>query len=329
MERPAATSSSTAASDRHGGHCRDREDEFEARIALLERALAAGGNADTAPRRMLTQLLEVVGAVHRHGYAVIPGLLDADRVEDLRHGLEPLLVQSATEFARLASAGPRPAFHVHNVLAKSRAADGIALDAIIRAAVGAIVGFDFTFHAGIIVTAHSPVCIQQTLHRDDASFYALPRPRMPLVLTAAIALDDFTAANGATRLAPGSCWWERERQPNDSGVVAVEMPVGSVLFWDGAVFHGGGANVTEDRPRRTLLLNYTRGWLRTQANQFLSVPRGVVLSLPAELQKDLGYARSLRALGECDGREPLAYLQAIERLGDGAQARLGPESVAS
>jgi ectoine hydroxylase-related dioxygenase (phytanoyl-CoA dioxygenase family) len=103
------------------------------------------------------------------------------------------------------------------------------------------------------------------------------------------------------------------------------MDAGSVLLWDGAIFHGGGANRTP-QPRRTVLLNYTRGWLRTQFNQFLSLPRALVLALPPELQKDLGYQRSLRALGDCDGREPLAYLRALQAAGEGAQARLGPES---
>jgi ectoine hydroxylase-related dioxygenase (phytanoyl-CoA dioxygenase family) len=310
--------------EQHRAHCRDREDEFAARLAFLHKA-AAAAEGDAAYRHLLAHVEQVALQVHRHGFAVMPGLFDAAAIARLRDGLAPLLATSQARFDAQAADAPRPAFHVHNALAKTRAADEAALQPALRAVIGGILGFDYLFHAGAIVTAHSPGCCDQPLHRDDASFYALPRPRMPLVLTAAIALDDFIAANGATRVAPDSCWWERARQPLPSDLVQVEMPAGSVLLWDGAIFHGGGAN-RSPQARRTLLLNYTRGWLRTQYNQFLSVPRETVLALPAELQKDLGYARSLRALGECDGQEPLAYLRAIQRGGDGVQPCLGPES---
>lgn len=317
------------AHEAHQRYCRDRDDEFALRVSFLERVLAkpaSGDAADLSLRRMFARVLDVVREVHRQGYCVVHGLLDEDCVERLREGLAPLLAQSAGAFERLAANGPRTAVHIHNVLAKSRAADEVALHPLIRTAMGGLLGFDFLFHAGAIVTAHGPGCQRQPLHRDDASFYALPRPRMPLVITAAVALDDFTRDNGGTRLAPGSCWWMRGREPTEPEVLGVEMSAGSVLIYDGAVFHGGGANTTGHAFRHTLFLNYTRGWLRTQVNHLLAVPRSVVLSLPGALQKDLGYGRSQRALGECDGYEPMDYLRMIERSGDGVQARLGLET---
>lgn len=312
----------------HQGYCRDRDEEFRGRFALLERAVSAprAGQPDPELQRLLSNVSAVIGQVHQQGYCIVPELMGSECLERLRHGLGPLLAQSARAFER-GSTRSRTAFHVHNVLAKSRAADEVALHPMIRTTVGAVLGFDFIFHAGAIVTANGPGCLAQPLHRDDASYYALPRPRMPLVVTVAVALDDFTAENGATRLVPSSCWWERDRVAVASDARPVEMPAGSVLFWDGATFHGGGANTTRDSTRRTLLLSYTRGWLRTQVNQFLAVPRAVVLSLPAELQRELGYAHSQRALGECDGQEPIDYLRAVERQGDGTQAGLGPESM--
>jgi ectoine hydroxylase-related dioxygenase (phytanoyl-CoA dioxygenase family) len=230
-------------------------------------------------------------------------------------------------FGRLDPGGDRQCFHIHNVLAKTRAVDEVAVHPLLRAIVGGVLGQDFILHAGAVVMAPDPGCSPQGLHRDDASYALLPRPRMPLVLTAAIALDDFTRANGGTHLVPGSCWWPAERRPTSAEVIQCEMPAGAMLVWDGAIFHAGGGNVTQDRSRRTLTFNYTRGWLRTQFNQYLSMPRDLVLSLPPDLQKDLGYQPSARGLGECDSADPLDYLRRLMELGgDGAQAALGPES---
>jgi ectoine hydroxylase-related dioxygenase (phytanoyl-CoA dioxygenase family) len=308
----------------HERYCLDREEEYAARTGFIGRALTDKSvTADPAARPMLTYVAKVARTVNRQGYCVLPDMFGANCVERMRQGLEPLFARSQAEFDRLSSDGTRPAIHIHNVLAKSRAADEAALDPLLRMIIGTLLGHDFVFHAGAIVTAHSPGCMAQQTHRDDASFYALPRPRMPLVVTAAIALDDFNVQNGATQLAPESCWWERSRQAMPDECIPIEMSAGSVLFWDGAVFHGAGANTTSDRTRRTLFLNYTRGWLRTQLNQFLAVPRAQVLAMPAALQKDLGYTTSLRSLGECDGIAPIDYLQAIAQSGDGIQEQMG------
>ena len=92
------------------------------------------------------------------------------------------------------------------------------------------------------------------------------------------------------------------------------------------MLHGGGANRTRDQTRRTLTLNYTRGLLRTQFNQYLCVPRARVLQMPPALQADLGYHRSSHGLGGCDHQDPLKYLRRLtEAGGDGAQEELGQE----
>lgn len=306
----------------------DREEEYATRIAFLKKAMASEAcRLDEQFARLLARTEDVVTHVHRHGYAIIEGLVDLAQVERLRAGLEPLFAATIDRFNSLDPARPRQAVHIHNALAKTRAADEAAVNPFLRMVIGSILGFDFTFHAGAVVMAHNPGSCAQPLHRDDASYAALPRPRMPLVITASIALDDFTVENGATRIVPGSCWWERSRRASEEEVVQFAMPAGSVLLWDGAILHGGGANVTSSRMRRTLTLNYVRGWLRTQFNQFLSMPRDLVLSLPAELQKDLGYRPSAKGLGECDGEDPLSYLQRMmARGGDGVQPALGPEA---
>ena len=62
------------------------------------------------------------------------------------------------------------------------------------------------------------------------------------------AFDDFTKANGATRLIPGSHLLDAQTPP-DGPFVYAEMPAGSVMLYVGSIWHGGGANRT--RPSAT------------------------------------------------------------------------------
>jgi len=271
-------------------------------------------------------VLETVAAVHVQGYAVVP-LLSAETVVQLREAMAPLFQDARRMFGGVDSVlGSNQTIHVQNVLAKTDVIDGIAANATLRAIIAGILGFDFVLNAGAVAMAPDPGCSPQGLHRDDGFFALLPRPHMPLVVTAAIALDDFDRENGGTQVVPESCLWAAARQPEPDEIEYCAMPAGSMLIWDGALFHGGGGNRTKDQSRRTLTFNYARGWLRTQFNQYLSIPRSRVLNMPPALQKDLGYHRSALGLGGCDLQDPLRYLQRLDQAGgDGAQYTLGRE----
>ncbi|MDP6377846.1 MAG: phytanoyl-CoA dioxygenase family protein [Pseudomonadales bacterium] len=319
------------------------ERELEYRQRKMELQLAASGIAPVgldanAPSHgadafvaslsgvEVDRVAEMVATVHEHGYAVAD-LLDHHQVAELREAMAPFFASSQRMFGSADPVlGHNQTIHVHNLLGKTDATDAITAAPMLRAIVAGILGHDFIFNAGAVAMAPDPGCSPQGLHRDDGYFAVLPRPRPPLVVTVAIALDDFTRDNGGTRLVPGSCRWPAERQPQPEEIEYGELPAGSMLIWDGATYHGGGGNRTTDRTRRTLTLNYTRGWLRTQFNQYLCVPRERVLAMPAELQADLGYHRSALGLGGCDLEDPLRYLQRLQSDGgDGAQDRLGRE----
>lgn len=308
----------------------DRDQEYRQRLKTLESAAARLAAQAGPGDAQLAQLLAVAGAgvtqIHHQGYVIFPGLLNPAQLERVRTGMAPLFQATRCMFSALGPQPNRQTIHIQNLLTKTRAADEVALHPLLRAVVGGVLGHDFLLNAGAVAMSPDPGCSAQELHRDDGSYALVPRPRLPLVVTAAIALDDFTKENGGTRIVPSSCSWPPSRRPTADEVIPVEMPAGSVLLYDGAIFHGGGANVTPDQTRRTLALNYTRGWLRTQFNQYLSVPRELLLSLPTALQNDLGYQLSTRGLGGCDNQAPLAYLQRMVAMGgDGAQSQLGRE----
>ena len=129
-----------------------------------------------------------------------------------------------------------------------------------------------------------------------------------MVLNTIWAFDDFTAANGATRFVEGGHRWAPDRMPaDDEAVVDAEMPAGSVAFYTGSIWHGGGANGT-DRPRLGVILEYVAAWLRAQENHVIGVDPAVVATLPERLQELLGYNIYPPFMGYVDGRHPRRFL---------------------
>jgi ectoine hydroxylase-related dioxygenase (phytanoyl-CoA dioxygenase family) len=143
-----------------------------------------------------------------------------------------------------------------------------------------------------------PGADEQWLHRDEVVWSDVPSPHPELQLASVIAFVDFTKANGATRLVPGSHRWpdrdlpviEQMQAPIDPEQIAdAEMPAGSAVIYLGSTIHAGGANTT-DVPRRGAHLSYTLGWLRTEENNYLSAPPAYAATLPRTAQELLGYA---------------------------------------
>lgn len=109
----------------------------------------------------------------------------------------------------------------------------------------------------------------QTLHRDD-DFFPFPHAH-DLMLNVLWTLDPFTAANGATRIAPGSHRWPRKQQPEPHDLVAAAAPAGAAILWLGSALHGGGTNST-DATRRGVVMSYSVGWLAPAEKLLLSIP---------------------------------------------------------
>ena len=87
------------------------------------------------------------------------------------------------------------------------------------------------------------------------------------------------------------------------------MTKGSCLLYTGKVYHGGGANQSDD-VRVGLNVTYNVGWLRQEENQYLSVPREIAETLDDDLLKLMGYRIGAYALGYIDDiRDPLQALR--------------------
>ena len=131
----------------------------------------------------------------------------------------------------------------------------------------------------------------QPLHRDVGVYepYIMREPGgKEMLLSWIVAGTDFTAANGATRVVPGSHTWPRERVANDDECEIADKPRGSALVYLGSVLHGARINTT-DVPRTGVVSGYAVGWLRQEENQYLSCPPEDTAKLPKRAQKLLGY----------------------------------------
>jgi hypothetical protein len=146
----------------------------------------------------------------------------------------------------------------------------------------------------------------QPIHRDQWAFDFFPFPAGYEVQCNTIwALTDFTEENGATRVVVGSNLLGDRLSFGPDDTEPATMARGSVLFYSGSVYHGGGANHS-DATRIGLNITYNVAWLRQEENQYLSVPREVAETLPTDLLRLMGYDRGAYALGYIDDlRDPI------------------------
>jgi ectoine hydroxylase-related dioxygenase (phytanoyl-CoA dioxygenase family) len=148
---------------------------------------------------------------------------------------------------------------------------------------------DWSLNVGHLLQ-RGPGAQQQYIHRDQDVWNFMPKPHPELELSSMVALVDFTAENGATRVVPGSHRWEDGRYPSDDELVVAEMPAGAALLYLGSTFHAGGTNSTADQQRRGFHLSFVLGWLRTEENNTLATPPDIARHLPQRAQELIGYA---------------------------------------
>ena len=101
---------------------------------------------------------------------------------------------------------------------------------------------------------------------------------------------DFHAANGATRVVPGSHLSGRQPKPElyrDEDLVSIEAPAGTAMFFEGRLWHGSGTNHTGE-PRMGLLNTYCGPQFRPQENYTLGLLPEVLAAAPRRLKELVG-----------------------------------------
>lgn len=254
---------------------------------------------------------EVVQHLRDHGYAIVEDAVDADTLDRVAAEVAPFVDASA---AGDDDYDGRHTRRTGALIARSPAARELVMHPL---ALGVVRGFldhvtAVQLHLTQVITI-GPGETGQQLHRDQMAFDFFPFPADYHVQCNTMwALTDFTAANGGTRIAPGTSTMADE----DAALVVAapaEMPRGSVLFYDGKVVHGGGANTT-DAARMGVNITYAVGWVRQEENQYLACPPDVARTLPDDLLRVMGYQEGAFALGYVgDQQDPLTVLRGGRR----------------
>lgn len=248
---------------------------------------------------------QVVSALGEHGGVVVRGLADDALLCRIDAELRPYL--DRTPYAEGSFTGRRTR-RTARLIAKSAASRELAAHPLVLGAASELFrdgcyDFQLASTSAIQIDPGQPA---QSLHRDD-NVYPFKHPGPPSVLVVIWAIDAFSQDNGATRVVPGSHLWDDAEKPCESDAQAVVMPRGSVLLFDGALYHGGGEN-RSDRSRLACLFGYGLGWLRQLENQYLAVPPALARALSPTLQRLIGY-RAHGFLGSFENQDPMVALQ--------------------
>jgi ectoine hydroxylase-related dioxygenase (phytanoyl-CoA dioxygenase family) len=243
--------------------------------------------------------------IDRDGYTILEGVIEPE----LRDALTDDLVRLEGFYGVTPSDNGfegTKTVRIYNLLALGKLYEGIPVHTNVLPVVEGVLD------DGCLVSSLSSIAIDpgesaQPIHADD-QLIPLTKPHVPTVCNTMWALTDFTEANGATRIIPGS--HRRDHSP-DFGApydsIAAEMSAGSVLVWHGSLWHGGGANTTDER-RVGIAMNYCAGWIRQQENQQLGIPREVAAGFSRRLRQLCGYGVYNGLIGHIDKHSPAEML---------------------
>lgn len=267
----------------------------------------------------------MVHDLRRDGAVVVRGLLDSSTVTEILEDLAPHVEARRPGFRAELQAGFYGAntVRVQGLVHKSRRfVDAILLHPTLLAIADAVLlphcGDYWMSQAETIYIG--PGDRAQVLHRDDVNWSVAAGLGIDLQNSVLVALGDYDAEVGATRVVPRS-HLVSDDDIDDADVISVEMDPGDALVYLGATLHGGGANDTLERWRRAIYVSYLLGWLTPEEAVAVSVDDDLVASLPDRARTLLGRT-NLRGNPDLEGTRAEVQLwqldeDDLERRGSG------------
>jgi len=238
---------------------------------------------------------DVAAALTADGAVIVDSVISSDFVNDLNAELRPWMERTTPGPDSFSGKNTR---RTGALVARSQKCRELVMHPLALATCRKFLAHATSFQLHLTqVIAIGPGEPGQTIHRDQWAFDFFGFPRGFEVQCNTIwAMTDFTELNGATRVIPGSNRFDDKLRFTEEDTSAAEMTRGSVLFYSGSVYHGGGPNRSSET-RVGINITYNLSWLRQEENQYLAVPLEVARTLPVELLRLMGYQRGAYALG--------------------------------
>lgn len=255
---------------------------------------------DRVDQELLQQYLD---ELMQDGYVVVPDLLNQEQLDIIREEVTPMLNHKGRNFFE-----GELTQRIYSVMAKTFALNPMVEHPMILALLDAVLMPSYLLSQLQVINI-LPGEKQQPLHADDG-YVQMPRPRKCVSAATVWAIDDFTAENGGTMVIPGSHNWG-DKHPDESDLknqIHCEMKAGSAVFFLGTLWHGGGANVS-DQPRLAATAQYCEGFIRPQENFSLSVPLERAAQCSEDIKRMLGYSIFGPFMGMVDGKHPKRLLE--------------------
>lgn len=225
---------------------------------------------------------QLIADLEEHGVAVLKAALDDHAVFSARSLLEHLATQereaghAITEDGSSASGvyKPGPNQRVAHLLGKRAEFNRIAAHPVVLAIARRVFASSYGYPADVVdeldlnsillssVSANIANAggSEMTLHTDQG--FVPPQLPFPVVLNVIWPLVDFTEANGATNIAPGSHLVDPTQYfAEPPSTVPLVTEAGNAVFIDGRTWHGTGTNHS-NASRPAILANYCPPWVR-------------------------------------------------------------------
>ena len=226
------------------------------------------------------------------GYTVIEGVLDSQQIAATSAALEEIFAREAASGLARERGWHNDIYKVAYMLPQKHAifrsfCQNPRLLPLMKMLLG-----DNCVVASLNGLTMTPGGETQPLHIDQNETVA----GNVLYINALHALDDFTRENGCTRVVPYSQDRKFPKPYTGSRVVDAEMeavyleaPAGSLIAYNGGLWHAGSQNKTS-KPRRAIHAFFSRSWVRPQWDYPKSLSPDVAASLTEEQRRLFGFS---------------------------------------
>ena len=249
-----------------------------------------GGTGPTLDERVAHHRDDLIA----NGYSIMPDALDAAFCDEIIAEFERM--RGVWRRALVQDFHGRRTVRYFDLLNAAPLFQRVPVAPRVLAVVRAVLGDDCLLgtYGSVSIGPGEPA---QMIHADD-SLYRIPRAHPTFYVNVILALNDFTDANGATRIVPGSHRWDHyPAHPPAYESIPAETPKGGAIFTLGSIYHGGGANVTTDQVRHGRTEAYVANWIRPQENFQAAVAQERAAGFDPELQALMGWRLGPTAVG--------------------------------